>query len=111
MNIVMRLLINGLAVFISSKIIPGVVVDSFFTAIVFAVVLGIINVIIKPILLILTLPFNIVTLGLFTFILNAFLILLASLFVPGFSVHGFITALLFSLVLSLVSSFLNSLAK
>lgn len=106
-----NLIVSALAVIISAYILPGVKVDGFLTAIVVAVVLGAINMFIKPILLLLTLPLNILTLGLFTFVINAFLILLVSSLVPGFKVSGFLWALIFSLVLSIVSAFLNSLAK
>lgn len=101
----------ALAVFISAQIIPGVSVDSFFVAFIAALVLGIINVILKPILLILTLPINIFTLGLFTLVINAFLVLLASNLVDGFRVDGFWWALLFSLVMSVVQSALHQVGK
>ncbi len=106
-----NLIVNTLAVIISAYILPGVKVDGFLTAVVVAVVLGVVNMFIKPILLLLTLPLNILTLGLFTFVINAVLVLLVSSIVPGFKVSGFVYALLFSLVLSVVSSFLYSLAK
>ncbi len=111
MQIVINLLINGLAVLISAYLLPGVKVDGYFTAIVVAVVLGIVNTILKPILILFTLPITILTLGLFTFVINALIILLVSSLVPGFSVKGFGWALIFSLVLSLVNSFLHSLTK
>ncbi|KKP67671.1 MAG: hypothetical protein UR66_C0003G0137 [Candidatus Moranbacteria bacterium GW2011_GWE1_35_17] len=111
----MKYLINWivmtLAVFISAQLIPGVSVDSFFVAFIAALVLGIINVILKPILLILTLPINIFTLGLFTLVINAFLVLLASNLVDGFRVAGFWWALLFSLVMSVVHSALHQVGK
>ncbi|HBI17311.1 MAG: hypothetical protein UR60_C0033G0013 [Candidatus Moranbacteria bacterium GW2011_GWF2_34_56] len=111
----MKYLINwvvmALAVFISAKIIPGVEVDSFFVAFIAALVLGIINVLLKPILLILTLPINILTLGLFTLVINAFLVLLASKWVDGFMVNGFWWALIFSLVMSIVQSALHQVGK
>ena len=105
-----NLIVNGLAVLISAYILPGVKIDSYFTALVVAVVLGIVNTLLKPILLLVTLPINILSLGLFTFVINAFLILLVSNLVPGFYVSSFWWALLFSLVLSLVNSFLHSLS-
>lgn len=111
MRIIVNLLVNALAVFITASILPGVEIDNFFTAITVAVVLGIINTLIKPVLIILTLPLNILTLGLFTFVINALLILLTSAIVPGFTVSGFGWALLFSLVISLVSWFLQSLTR
>lgn len=111
MQLVISLLVNGLAVFISSYILPGVHVESFLTAIVVGVVLGVLNTFIKPILVILTLPITIVTFFLFIFVINALLVLLASALIPGFKVDGFWWALAFSLVLSLVGSFLNSFVK
>lgn len=109
--IFVNLIVNALAVIISAYILPGVKVDGFLTAVVVAVVLGVVNMFIKPILLLLTLPLNILTLGLFTFVINALLVLLVSNLVPGFKVSGFLWALIFSLVLSVISSFLYSLAK
>lgn len=111
----MKYLINWivmtLAVFISAEIIPGVEVDSFFTAFIAALVLGIINVLLKPLLLILTLPINVLTLGLFTLVINAFLVLLASNWVDGFTVSGFWWALIFSLVMSIIQSALHQIGK
>ena len=106
-----NLIVSTLAVLISAYILPGVKVDGFLTAIVVAVVLGAANVFIRPILILFTLPLTILTLGLFTFVINALLVLLVSSLVPGFKVSGFLWALIFSLVLSIVGSFLNSLAK
>ena len=111
MNIIANLLINGLAVFIAAYLLNGVHIDSFITAVIAAVVLGITNTIIKPIFLVLTLPINILTLGLFTFIVNALMILLVSSIVSGFEVDSFLWAFLFSIVLSLVNIFLKSLKK
>ncbi len=82
---------------------------SFTTALVAALVLGIINAVIKPVLIILTLPINIVTLGLFTFVINAVLIMLTSLLVPGFKVDNFFSALLFGLLMSFINFFLHFL--
>lgn len=109
--IFVNLIVSALAVIISAYILPGVKVDGFLTAVVVAIVLGVVNMFIRPVLLLLTLPLNILTLGLFTFVINAVLILLVTNIVPGFQVEGFLWALIFSLVLSLVSSFLSSLAK
>jgi len=110
-NILINLLVTGIAVVISSYILPGVKVDGFLTAVVVGVVLGIVNSILKPVLVILTLPITILTLGLFTFVINALLVMLVSAIVPGFKVDGFLWALIFSVVLSLVGSFLNKLSK
>lgn len=111
MGLILNLLVSGLAVFITAQFLPGVSVDSFIIAILTAIVLGLINMFIKPIINILTLPINLLTLGLFSFVVNALMILLVSHFVTGFHVNGFIAALLFSIVLSLVNSVLNSLTK
>lgn len=111
MQILINLLLNGLAVFFAAYILPGVDVDSFFTAILVSVVLGIANALIKPLLLILTLPITLITLGLFTFVINGLIVLLVTRIVPGFTVENFWWAVLFSIVISLVSSFLQSLTK
>ncbi|MBF8249894.1 MAG: hypothetical protein HW400_495 [Candidatus Levybacteria bacterium] len=108
--IFVNLIVSAIAVVVSAYILPGVKVDGLLTAVVVAVVLGAVNMFIKPILILLTLPLTILSLGLFTFVINALLILLVSNLVPGFKVEGFLSALLFSLVLSVVSSFLYSLA-
>lgn len=102
-------MVNTFAVFLSAYLLPGVNVDSLFTALVVAIVLGIANTILKPILIILTLPLNLVTLGLFIFVINGLLILLTSAVVPGFFVLNFWWAILFSLVLTLISWFLTRL--
>ena len=111
MKYVINWLVMTLAVFISAQIIPGVSVDSFFVAFVAALVLGVINIFLKPILLILTLPINLFTLGLFTLVINAFLVLLASNVVDGFHVDGFWWALLFSLAMSIVQSALHQIGR
>jgi len=111
MKLIVRLLVNGLAVAIAAYLLPNVMIDSFFTAIIVAVVLAAINTFLKPVVSILALPINILTLGLFSIIINAGFILLVSMFVNGFQVGGFITAIIFSLVLSIVSSILRVLAK
>ncbi len=102
-------LITTIAILIAAYLLPGVTVKGFFAALVTALVLGLINTFIRPILLILTLPINLLTLGLFTFVINALLIMLTSAFVPGFDVRNFWWALLFSLVLSLIKWALNAI--
>lgn len=111
MEIVVHAVINALAVWISAYVLPGVKVDGFFTALVVAVILGIVNALLKPILIVLTIPITIVTLGLFIFVINALMIMLVAKIVPGFTVANFWWALGFSLVLSLVNSFLQSLSQ
>jgi putative membrane protein len=111
----MRILINWfittIAILIAAYFLPGVIVRSFGAALVTALVLGLINAFIRPILIFLTLPLTILTLGLFTFVLNALLVLLTSAVVPGFDVKNFWWALLFSLVFSFVSFLLHRIAS
>ncbi len=109
MNILINWLVSTVSILITAYLLPGVRIDSFSAALVTALVLGIINAFIKPILFILTLPINILTLGLFTFVINAFIIILTSDIVPGFKVDGFWWALLFSIVLAVINSFLHQL--
>ena len=106
MKIIIRWVLSTLAVIITAYLLPkeAIFVSSFFVALVVAVVLGFLNSIIRPILIILTLPIQIFTLGLFTFIINAGLVMLASSLVSGFYVKNFWWALIFSLVLSLVNA-------
>lgn len=108
---IVKLIVNGFAVMVTAYLLPGVKVDGYMAAVVLAVVLGILNVIVKPVLQILALPITILTLGLFSLVVNALVIMLADKLVSGFSVAGFWWAMAFSLVLSLVSSFLNSLGR
>ena len=105
--IVTRWLIITLAIMLSSILISGIRIDSLPTAVIAAGLLGLINVFIKPVLIILTLPLNIITLGLFSFIINAFLLKIVAYFVTGFEVDGFLAALLGALVISLVNWLAN----
>jgi putative membrane protein len=97
------------SVMIAAYLIPGVTINSFFSALFVALFLGIINILIRPVLILITLPINILTLGLFTFAINAILVLLASSVIKGFEVGGFWTAMFFSIVLSIVNYVLNGL--
>ena len=110
MNFFLRILLSSVAVLIVSYILPGVGVDSFLTAIVLAVVLSLLNFVVKPLLIVFTIPLTILTLGLFLLVINALIILLADSIVPGFYVDGFWWALLFSLLLSLTNSLLAELS-
>lgn len=109
MSVLINLLLSAVAVFVAANILPGVEVENFTTALIAAIVLGVINAFLRPILVILTLPINLITLGLFTFVLNALLILLAANIVSGFHVDGFISALILSLVLAAINFFLHTL--
>src|SRR4030065_2587475 len=99
MEIIGKLLINTLAVLITAFLLPGIVVKNFFTALSVAILLGLLNIFLKPILVILTIPISIFTLGFFVFIINALIVLLVSHFVPGFEVKNIWWALLFSIIL------------
>lgn len=100
-------LVTALIVLALAYILPGITVDGFFAAVVAALVLGLINSFLKPIIMLFTLPINVVTLGLFTLVINAVLVLLAGAIVPGFSVGNFWWALLFSVVLGVANSWLH----
>lgn len=102
MQFLLHWLIAALAILVAAYLIPGAQV-TLIGAFVLAVVLGLINIFIKPVLTILTLPVTIITLGLFSLVINALLIMLAALFVPGFAVAGFWSALLFAVLLSLIN--------
>jgi putative membrane protein len=100
-------LISAIAILLISKYLPGFDVTSFTTALIVALVLGILNALIKPVILILTLPINILTLGLFTFVINAFLLILASYFVQGFHIVGFMPALIAAFFLWIINVVLH----
>lgn len=106
MNFILRLLVTALVAFAMAQLLKGIHVDTYWTALVFAIVLAILNVLVKPILIILTLPLTIITLGLFLFVVNALVVLLASRFVDGFKIDNFWWGLLFALLLSFVTSIL-----
>jgi len=111
MNLIIRFLLNGLAVFLTAYLLPGVDVADFGTALIVALILSVVNILVKPILIVLTIPITIVTLGLFLLVINAFLILLVESLVSGFTVDGFWWALLFSLILSVFNSLFDDLTK
>ncbi len=109
MRLILSLGINTFAVWVGTYLLKGVVVDGLLTAVVVAVVLGVINTFLKPVLVFMTLPITVVTFGLFLLVINALMILLVDKLVPGFEVQNFWWALLFSLIVSVVNAFLNSL--
>lgn len=104
-----NLIINALGFYVTAYIVPGVRIENFQTLAVVAIVWGVLSIILKPILILLTLPVNVMTLGLFTFVINAFLIMLMSNFVPGFKVDGFGVALVAAIVLALLNVVLGGL--
>ncbi len=107
-GILIRWLVLTVAVVVTSYLIDGIRVSGFFSAFFAAAMLGILNAFFRPILVILTLPINILTLGLFTFVINAVLLLMASGMIPGFGVSGFWSAFFGALLISLVSWILNT---
>ncbi|WP_347922960.1 phage holin family protein [Pontimicrobium sp. SW4] len=112
MKLLMKLVLSAIAVVILAKLLPGVSLDdSFTTPLIVALVLAILNVLVKPILIILTLPITILTLGLFLLVVNALIILLADKLIDGFQVSSIWTAILFSLLLSFLQSILYSVLK
>lgn len=110
MNWIIRLLLNGLAVVLTAYLLPGVDVNDYGTALIVALILAIVNVVVKPVLVVLTIPITILTLGLFLLVINAAIILFVDNLVSGFVVRGFWWALLFSLILSIFNSLFNDLA-
>jgi len=104
MNFLLRILITALVAFGLAYVLKGVYVDTFWTALVFALVLAVLNVLVKPVLIILTLPLTIITLGLFLFVVNTLVVLLASKFVDGFRIANFWWGLLFALLLAIITS-------
>ena len=107
----MQIAINVFALLIVEYLIPGFILTDIMAAIVTAVVIGIVNTLIKPILQLIALPLSILTFGLTAFLINVTLLWLTSIFVPGFEITNFSTAILASILLSLVSWFLHKLAK
>ncbi len=107
MNILITLIISTVAVWVAAYILPGVHLYDYQTALIVAIVLGLLNTFIRPLLLILTLPINILTLGLFTIVIMGFISWLVSLLVPGFSFDNFGWAILFSLVFAIINGFLS----
>lgn len=108
LGLLLRWLILSAAILVAAYLFPGIEVSGFGTALFAAVVLGVLNALFRPLLILLTLPINILTLGLFTFVINALLLMMTSGVIGGLVISGFGSALLGSLIISLVSSVLNS---
>lgn len=109
MNFMIRLVISAIVAYLLSQILKGVHIKDLKTAILFAFVLAILNALVKPLLVLFTLPLTIFTLGLFLLVINAIVILLADYFIKGIDIDGFFAALLFSVLLSFFSSLLHTL--
>lgn len=111
MNIIIRILLTAILVMVIDYFMKGITVDDFATSVIVAIVLGLLNVFVKPILVLFTLPVTFLTLGLFLLVINAVIILLCSEIVGGFHVASFWTALLFSIILSVSQSIMYSLTN
>ena len=107
MGFLVKLLITGAAAMIAAYILPGVDIDGFLTALILALVLALLNAVVRPVLVFFTIPVTLLTLGLFLLIINAIIILLADWLVAGFNTSGFFAALLFSIVLAIVEAILD----
>ena len=110
-NFILKLLITAGVAYLLPHLLSGVHVSGFKAAIIFALVLGFLNAIVKPILVFLTLPATIITLGLFLLVINALMVMFADKFIDGVKVDGFWWALLFSILLSVITSFLYGLVE
>jgi len=108
---ILRFLLSGLAVVVAGYLLPGVHVESFLYALLVAIVLSVVNVLVKPILVIFTIPITVLTLGLFLLVINALMIMLVDALIPGFKVDGFWWALAFSLILSLINGLFGGLVE
>jgi putative membrane protein len=109
MNFLIKLLLSALAVMLVGYVLPGITVENFWVALIVAALLALLNVTLKPLLVVLTIPVTILTLGLFLLVINALIILLADALISGFMVSNFWWALAFSLILSIVTSIFESL--
>ena len=107
MKFILKILITTVNAFVLANVLPGIEINNIFTAIMVAVILAILDATVKPLLIVLTFPVTILTLGMFLFIINACLILSAEYFIDGFSIDGFWYAVLFSVLLSFFNSFVH----
>jgi putative membrane protein len=111
MPFILKLLLTSIAILIAGYILPGIHVETFWTALLVALVISFLNVFLKPLMVILTIPFTVITFGLFLLVINALIIMIAGSWVNGFKVDGFWWAMLFSIILSVISSILENLVK
>ena len=109
MKILVHWIVSAIAILIAAYILPGVHVTGFVAALILAVVLGVINAFIRPLIIMLTLPITIITFGLFVLVINAVMVMIAAAIVPGFSVDSFAYGFLFAIVLAIVMAILHSL--
>lgn len=111
MGFLLKLLVSSLAVFFGAWILPGVFLNGFPTAIMVALIMGFLNAFLKPILVVLTIPITLVTFGLFLLVINAVIIVLADYALSGFAVNSFFTAVLFSIIVSVITWILEAIAN
>jgi putative membrane protein len=111
MRFILKLLVSSLAVFFGAYILDGVYLDGFPTAILVALLMGFLNAFLRPLLIILTIPITLLTFGLFLLVINASIILLADFALTGFTVDNFFTAILFSIIVSLITWILEAIAN
>jgi putative membrane protein len=109
MKMLLQFIATTITIYLAAKLVPGIHLSNLQTALLFSLVLGILNILVKPLILLLTLPVNIMTLGLFTIIINAFMLILTAAFVSGVQIDSFLSAILFSLAISVIGWFLNLL--
>ena len=108
-NLIARLIVTALALLLVAEVVPGIEVENLYIAIIASLVLGLLNIFVKPLLVILTLPITILTLGLFLFVINAVLFWFAASFIDGFAVSGFWPAFFGSLIVTIISTFASKL--
>ena len=109
MSLIIRWLLNAVVILLVAYIVPGFHVVNFFTALIIAVVLAVINITLKPLLIVLTLPVTILTLGLFIFVINGFVLWFTSTIIKGFTIDSFMSAFVAALLMSLIHYFINRL--
>lgn len=106
-SIAARILVTACTLILVAKFVPGITVSGLYPALIAALILGVLNVLVRPVLVLLTLPITLITLGLFIFVINALLFSFVASFVEGFAVDGFLPALVGSLIVSVISSVIN----
>lgn len=111
MNFLIKLVLSALTIAITSMLLPGVRVDNFFDALIVAALLSLLNHVVRPVLIILTIPITVLTLGLFLLVINAIIILLVGRLIDGFIVDGFWWAVLFSIITAIINSFFLKISK
>ena len=111
MNFIVKLILQAIAILITSYLLLGVHVEGFFSAFMLAAILGIFNVTLKPLLIILTIPITIVSFGLFLLVINAGVLLLGAKIIPGTSIDGFWWAILFGFIVTVISSILEKITE